>query len=112
MPKRTEADEKTIREYPRIAMTPQGVEHKAISEVQNNPTPGDVIEIREKTEHDVEVILRVLAVVDDHVGYKEYGRGRFWAHKTVWAKRIGEAAKRAVLNAGKIDAPFQGHGHA
>lgn len=49
------------------------------------PQPGDCFEIGPDR------MLRVLIIVEEHVGYKEYGKGRSWMHLPCWTKMVLEA---------------------
>lgn len=84
--------------------------------IKLNPMPGDVVEILEgrpvsavavelEPEPDA-VLLRVLAVVEDYVGYKEYGKGRYWCHVNAWRRRLGDCAVGVVIRPGDHDMPF------
>ena len=79
---------------------------RSISHIAENPMPGDVIELQESGEDDCERLLRVLAVIEDHVGFKEYGKGRFWLHKKAWKARIERSTVRKVFRPGDHDLPF------
>jgi hypothetical protein len=69
-----------------------------------SPMPGDVVEVFDDA--DDGAMLRVLAVVEDHVGFKEYGVGRRWTHINYWRKRLSEAKVGKVIRPGDHDMPF------
>jgi hypothetical protein len=77
-----------------------------VGHLANGPMAGDIVELREASEDDTEVMLRVLAVVEDHVGFKEYGKGRFWTHKKTWRARIDNAKVKKVIRPGDSEVPF------
>lgn len=82
---------------------------RSFSHVAAHPIPGDIVEIVEvdgdgSDSHDI--MLRVLAVVEDHVGYKEYGKGRFWQHLPSWRKRLESARVGKLIRGGDHDFPF------
>ena len=96
--KAIDAPSQTSRSYP--------MKREAVH-VAESPMPGDVIEINEGGGEDETChLLRVLAVVEDCVGYKEYGRGRFWTTKKAWKARLENAAIRTLIRPGDYDMPF------
>lgn len=74
--------------------------------IMTSPMPADVVEIFDNYGEGDGTMLRVLAVVEDHVGYKEYGVGRFWTHIRAWQKRLSEAKVGKVIRPGDHDMPF------
>lgn len=78
---------------------------REFSHVREHPLPGDVVSVTGSGEE--EVMLRVLAVADDHVGYKEYGKGRFWVHIKGWRARLQAAAVGKLIRGGDHDCPFE-----
>jgi hypothetical protein len=77
---------------------------RAISHISLAPMPGDVIELHEPDGG--EVMLRVIAFVEDHVALKEYGRGRFFVPLSTWQQRIKAARYATVIRPGDHDVPF------
>jgi hypothetical protein len=76
--------------------------------VAASPMPGDVVELSEPSQpgEDCEVLLRVLAVVEEFVGFKEYGRGRFWVSLRGWQARLKSARVGKLIRPGDHDLPF------
>lgn len=81
--------------------------------VKTHPLAGDVIELREKhfvgstDEYDCETMLRVIAVAEELVWFKEYGKGR----KNIvsvkeWKERIDAAQSGTLIRGADHDAPF------
>jgi hypothetical protein len=80
---------------------------RRVSDVARNPIPRDAIEIREgEGEESHDVMLRILAVVDEHVGYKQYGKGRFWCSLASWKSRLEAAVKSEMIFDATSDMPF------
>ncbi len=82
---------------------------RSFAHVAANPIPGDIVEIVETDtdgEATHEIMLRVLVVLEDHVGFKEYGKGRYWLHLPTWRKRLGAARLGKLYRAGDQDCPF------
>lgn len=71
---------------------------RTIADIACDPAVGDVIEIVDILGAGSEVLLRVIAVAEEHVGFKEYGKGRFWLHQRQWKSRINNAASAKVYN--------------
>lgn len=68
---------------------------RTIADIATRPVLGDVVEVQD-TAGSVEILLRVLAVVDGHVGVKEYGKGRFFVSRYWWERRLMDAASAKV----------------
>lgn len=79
-----------------------------VSHAREHPLSGDVLSLREHFDEgdgfDAETILRVLAVAEDHVWFKEYGKGRLTLHVKQWRNRV-EKAQVAILIRGH-ETPF------
>jgi hypothetical protein len=72
------------------------------------PPPGNLVELVEASQpgEDADVMLRVLAVVEEFIGYKEYGRGRFWVSLRGWQARLKSARVGKLIRPGDHDLPF------
>jgi hypothetical protein len=77
---------------------------RGIGNISLQPMPGDVVELREAD--GAEVMLRVMAFVEDHVVFKEYGKGRFVVHLRVWQERLNSARVAKVIRPGDACLPF------
>lgn len=78
---------------------------------RDTPMEGDIVEIRERRSddgesYDCEAMLRVLAVREDFVWFKEYGEGRKTAHIKEWRRRLSSARLGTLIRGGDHDAPF------
>lgn len=81
--------------------------------VREHPMAGDVIEIVEKlTDPDTqelfnhESMLRVVAVHEERVWFKEYGKGHSLVGLSQWRERLGKSLRSTVVRGGDHDAPF------
>lgn len=81
--------------------------------VRDNPMAGDVIEL---TSNEIdpatgeafthEVMIRVVAVHEERVWYKEYGKGHELASIAKWKERYDKATIRQLIRGADHDAPF------
>lgn len=76
------------------------------SHAATDPIADDVIEIWEGDSDEPEAMLRVLAVKEDHVWFKEYGKGRSTCHIKAWRARLTNAKTRKLIRPGDHDCPF------
>lgn len=74
------------------------------SHVRERPMPGDVIEIRERrkdetdgTDFDHDVMLRVVAVHEDRVWFKEYGKGHRLVCLKEWQERLAKSSVSKLI---------------
>lgn len=86
---------------------------RTVLEITENPIPGDAVDVLEERdigneddrEHEVETLLRVIAVAEDHVWLKEYGiGGRMTYSIRRWRERLNDAKRVTVVRAGLPDA--------
>jgi len=73
----------------------------AVKEIHDRPQHGDVIELVEyegtgDSEHRTENMLRVVAVQEDHVWFKQYGLGYKIVSLKAWRHRITMAHSASV----------------
>jgi len=86
---------------------------RELNHVQEHPLPGDVIEIVERIEpsedgdeaFDAEIMLRVVAVQEDWIWFKQYGKGHTLATLRKWRERIGAAKGGTVIRGADCMAP-------
>lgn len=83
------------------------------SHVRNHPLAGDVVELRERMIDPVsgdpfegETMLRVVAVHEGRVWYKEYGAGHDLLLLTKWQERFDRAVAATLVRGADHDAPF------
>jgi hypothetical protein len=82
--------------------------------VRKHPLPGDVIEITERCTDEVsgeqyehEFMLRVVAVHEDRVWFKEYGiKGHALCSLRKWNERLGASVRSTLVRGADHDAPF------
>lgn len=81
--------------------------------VRNHPLAGDVIELTERhvdpvsgEQFDAETMLRVVAVHEGRVWYKEYGKGHDLLLLSKWQERFDRSSARALIRGADHDAPF------
>jgi hypothetical protein len=80
---------------------------RELSHVREHPIAGDVIECRfGNAGEEADTMIRVLCVVEEHVGYKQYGLGRFWKHLPSWRAWIGSSQLTKLVRPGDHDCPF------
>ena len=89
-------------------MSERGPDH-----VRNNPLAGDVIEITERAtdpedggSFEIEVMLRVVAVHEDRVWFKQYGKGHALATVKSWRERLAGSLRSKLVRGGDHDCPF------
>lgn len=76
-------------------------------DAQKMPVKGDTVEITEPTKAAdgefvvTEIMLRVLAVEEGWVWFKQYGRGRYCCALTAWRSRLGQATQGKMIQAGR-----------
>lgn len=71
------------------------------------PMPGDVVElVEEDPGGGCGVMLRVLAVVEDFVWFKQYGTGRLTLSLRGWQDRLRSARVGKLIRPGDFDLPF------
>lgn len=85
--------------------------------VRNHPLPGDVIEITECCTDEVsgeqyehEFMLRVVAVHEERVWMKEYGKGHSLVTKKEWTRRLGESLRSTLVRGADHDVEFNDYG--
>lgn len=81
--------------------------------VREAPMHGDIVEIIERCDDgdgnvfDAEIMLRVIWVAEDHVWFKEYGKGRPVCSLRQWKERLGQArVGKMIRPSGDADIPF------
>lgn len=70
---------------------------RSYDDVTVSPKAGDVVEL---SEGGCDVILRVLAVLEGYVWFKQYGKGRQTMHVDGWEKRLTLSPGKVVASAG------------
>jgi hypothetical protein len=76
-------------------------------DVQKTPVKGDTVEITEPTKTAdgefvvMKIMLRVMAVEEGWVWFKQYGRGRYCCVLSAWRSRLGQATQGKIILAGK-----------
>lgn len=83
------------------------------SHVRERPMAGDVIEIRERAidpvdgaEFTAETMLRVVAVHEERVWFKEYGLGHRLILLKEWQDRLGKSSMSKMIRGADHDSPF------
>lgn len=86
----------------------RGPEH-----VRNHPLAGDVLELTEREidpvtgeEFAADNMLRVVAVHEERVWYKQYGIGHDLLMLRKWQERYDRASVRKLIRGADHDAPF------
>lgn len=77
---------------------------RTIDQMATEPLPGDTLDLWELLDDGSlshTITLRVMAFTEEYVGYKEYGKGRYWKHLREWKRRIEAARKAEVVFSGK-----------
>lgn len=79
--------------------------------VRQNPLAGDVVEIRERMkdgdeEYDAEIMLRVVAVYEERVWFKEYGKGHALTTLKAWRERLQSMQLGKLVRGADADYPF------
>lgn len=75
-----------------------------LADVANHPQHGDIVEIMEQHDdgdgelYDFEVMLRVLAVQEGYVWFKEYGKGRPVVTQKSWFERLMRSKGGKVIS--------------
>lgn len=85
--------------------------NRSFSDVRDHPLDGDIVELREWHETDAEawdseVMLRVLAVREEHVWFKEYGKGLLTLHVKQWRARLSNVLLGKLVRPGDAEIPF------
>jgi hypothetical protein len=88
-------------------------ESRGPQHVRNFPLPGDVIELMEREidpvageEFAAGNMLRVIAVNEDRVWFKQYGLGHELITLRKWQERYDRACVRKLIRGADHDAPF------
>jgi len=86
---------------------------RTLSHIASYPLAGDVIELRERMTDpdgdpfDGEVMLRVIAVAEELVWFKQYGKSRrLIVSLKEWKQRIETALSGTVIRGADYNCPF------